>query len=221
MPLHARYMFEQFPPTPCPIMGGGWFILQIAPDFSYRIGPCVLVRTIAPPSGPKQTRVPLPLRQITGPYMGWQFNHAMRPHRLKRALLVCAHTHGPRPSPSHVIRHLDGDHTNDAPDNLLWGTMKENNADKRRHGTAGIGERHHMAKLTEEQARAIILDTRACTVVAKVYGVSHVAVSNIRTGRRWQALRTIPRPTYDELHPTDYRDQQLAANARLRALPTQ
>jgi hypothetical protein len=40
--------------------------------------------------------------------------------------------------------------------NLEWGTPEKNNgADKRRDGTAYRGERHHRAKLTEDDVREI------------------------------------------------------------------
>ena len=43
---------------------------------------------------------------------------------------------GPRPSPTHEGRHLDGDVTRNCLDNLAWGTSRENTADAIRHGTA-------------------------------------------------------------------------------------
>ena len=55
---------------------------------------------------------------------------------------------GPRPE-GMECRHLDGNKTNNRPENLCWGTRTENTADKRRHGTMARGERNGMAKLTE------------------------------------------------------------------------
>jgi len=48
--------------------------------------------------------------------------------------LVTTAFHGPRPSPAHQVRHLDGDKANNRPSNLRWGTAIENAADKKRHG---------------------------------------------------------------------------------------
>lgn len=48
--------------------------------------------------------------------------------------LVATAFHGPRPEGMQA-RHLDGDKTNNAADNLRWGTASENNLDKVAHGT--------------------------------------------------------------------------------------
>lgn len=49
---------------------------------------------------------------------------------------------GPRPSPTHEVRHLDGDRMNPHADNLSWGTRKENAADRELHGRTSRGARH-------------------------------------------------------------------------------
>lgn len=56
-------------------------------------------------------------------YMGVsnKFYGNMKIHRL-----VCEAFHGPAEDPSHVVIHLDEDATNNRPENLKWGTMKEN-----------------------------------------------------------------------------------------------
>ncbi len=40
--------------------------------------------------------------------------------------LVCEAFHGPKPSPKHIVLHLDEDPSNNTPINLRWGTRKEN-----------------------------------------------------------------------------------------------
>ncbi len=57
-------------------------------------------------------------------------------------VLVAEAFHGPRPS-GFVVRHLDGDSLNNRQDNLAWGTVLENAADMRAHGT------HRNARKTE------------------------------------------------------------------------
>lgn len=52
---------------------------------------------------------------------------------------------GPRPSPQHEVRHLDGDRSNNAASNLAWGTRKENADDRARHGRTSHGARHSAA----------------------------------------------------------------------------
>ena len=50
-----------------------------------------------------------------------RFYGNMKVHRL-----VCEAFHGPAADPTYVVIHLDEDATNNKPENLKWGTMKEN-----------------------------------------------------------------------------------------------
>lgn len=50
-----------------------------------------------------------------------------------------------RPSPSHEVRHLDGDKGNSSYGNLCWGTRKDNAADRTRHGRTSRGPAHAAA----------------------------------------------------------------------------
>lgn len=50
-----------------------------------------------------------------------------------------------RPSPSHEIRHLDGDKNNNHHTNLGWGTRKDNADDRERHGRTSRGIKHSIA----------------------------------------------------------------------------
>lgn len=59
--------------------------------------------------------------------------------------LVALHFLGPRPSPEHEVRHLDGDKTNNAVQNLAWGTRAENAADREQHGRTSRGAQHSRA----------------------------------------------------------------------------
>jgi HNH endonuclease len=61
---------------------------------------------------------------------------------------------GPCP-PGMEACHNDGDPFNNRLDNLRWDTRKGNFADEERHGTKMRGERHHQAKLTENDVREI------------------------------------------------------------------
>lgn len=118
--------------------------------------------------------------------------------RLSR--LVCAIFNGPPPSPRHHCAHNDGNPSNNRAENLRWATPAENEADKRRHGTAAVGprhwsvnqpekrvrgEKHGRAKLTPDAVRAIRLDTRYQRVIAAEYGVTQRAVWMIKTGKTW------------------------------------
>lgn len=45
---------------------------------------------------------------------------------LKIHQIICEAFHGKKPFPSAVVLHLDEDGTNNAAQNLAWGTQKEN-----------------------------------------------------------------------------------------------
>lgn len=49
-------------------------------------------------------------------------------------VLIATAFHGPKPTPAHQVRHLDGTRTNNRPENLAWGTPAENSADRKAHG---------------------------------------------------------------------------------------
>lgn len=57
---------------------------------------------------------------------------------------------GPAPSDKHHAAHSDGNIKNNALSNLRWASPVENERDKRKHGTHGLGERNSFAKLTEQ-----------------------------------------------------------------------
>lgn len=48
--------------------------------------------------------------------------------------LVCRVFHGPAPTDAHVVRHLDGNASNNRSSNLRWGTVAQNIADRIEHG---------------------------------------------------------------------------------------
>lgn len=54
--------------------------------------------------------------------------------------MVCEAFHGPKPSPAHEVRHLDGNRTHNHFSNLAWGTRVENAADRKLHGTEKAAE---------------------------------------------------------------------------------
>jgi hypothetical protein len=92
--------------------------------------------------------------------------------------------HGDRPTGCEC-RHLDGDHGNNRPSNLAWGTHVENEADKLGHGTRLLGERHFNAKLTEEDVRRIRASRDTAASEATRYGIHEMHVYRIRRGERW------------------------------------
>jgi hypothetical protein len=65
--------------------------------------------------------------------------------------LVCMAFHGVSPKKTMQVRHLDGDPSNNKPENLAWGTQEENWTDRRAHGRARSGGEHWAAKLTDAE----------------------------------------------------------------------
>lgn len=115
--------------------------------------------------------------------------------------LVCEAFHGVAPTAQHQAAHCDGDSANNRAANLRWATAKENEADKRTHGTIRQGERHHSfirpecvargsrvgtSKLTEAMVASIRADARARAEIAKEYGLCKSHVSEIRTRKVWR-----------------------------------
>jgi ATP-dependent Clp protease protease subunit len=58
---------------------------------------------------------------------------------------VCETYHGPLPFEGAVVRHLDGNPRNNRPENLAWGSQKQNVADAARHRAEETDARLHVA----------------------------------------------------------------------------
>lgn len=86
---------------------------------------------------------------------------------------------GPKPSPGHQVRHLNGNRADNRPENLRWGTARENAADRDRHGTTAKGIRIASATQTDDQVRdAVSLCAQGMKQrdVAALIGVSQSTV---------------------------------------------
>jgi hypothetical protein len=93
---------------------------------------------------------------------------------------------GPCPS-GMECRHEDGDRLNPRLTNLSWGTPKQNGEDRVAHGKQARHEWHGMSTLTTEIVYEIrgMLGTMTQARIARKFGISQTAVSDIKTGRRW------------------------------------
>lgn len=102
--------------------------------------------------------------------------------------LVCAAFHGEPPTAHSVVRHLDGNRSNNEPANITWGTYAQNEADKRRHGRTAAGEKHGQVRLSEEGVRIIRASVPFglwnAADAAKVFGVDPSTIRRIAAGKR-------------------------------------
>lgn len=100
---------------------------------------------------------------------------------------VCTAFHGPRPEAANGVRHLNGDPQDNRAENLAWGTYLENEADKRRHGHGLLGERHHQAKLTEDDVlliRGLRSSGSSLRELSERFGVTLATISSIAHRKR-------------------------------------
>jgi hypothetical protein len=96
---------------------------------------------------------------------------------------------GPRPDWAEECRHDDGDTSNNAAGNLLWGTKKQNAEDRERHGTHRKGSDHVKSKLTEEkvkEARRRLASGETQQSVASDFGVNQATIQAVASGRTWR-----------------------------------
>lgn len=103
--------------------------------------------------------------------------------------LVCEAFYGPQPDWAHEVRHLDGNHLNNRPENLDWGTRSQNRQDTVGQGRHGS---YRTRKLTPEQVEYIRTTTESSGTVARRFAVSKSLVLLIR--RRLRHVDPSPPP---------------------------
>jgi hypothetical protein len=99
--------------------------------------------------------------------------------------LVCSAFYGTG-SKGMQVRHLDGNPENGLPENLAWGTQAENWVDRKAHGNGCEGEKHHAAKLSDEERAhvrwAIENGLSSQRATARALGMSQAAIHQIVRG---------------------------------------
>lgn len=111
-----------------------------------------------------------------------------RPRSFFVHVLVALVWIGPPPFEGACVLHRDGRSSNNRVANLRWGTMRENLADMREHGTLLIGERATSAKLTAElvvEARARKSAGVPTRALARDLGVHPSTMARALDGRAW------------------------------------
>lgn len=114
--------------------------------------------------------------------------------------LMCKFANGDPPNNRYQAAHNCGRGKDGCvnPTHIRWATPKENNADKIAHGTTNKGQRHGMAKLTDEQAAEILSLLKNGMVhrrIAERFDICAATVTNIKNGKSWTH---IPRISTDD-----------------------
>lgn len=102
---------------------------------------------------------------------------------------VCKDMHGLPPTARHEAAHSCGNgHLGCVnPRHLSWKTPVENAADKQRHGTELKGTQRWMAKLTEDDVRAIRrMRGVGMEEIGALFGVTRATIWAVLTGRTWR-----------------------------------
>ena len=120
-----------------------------------------------------------------------KFKIGERQVSLHRFIMEC--WHGIEPA-STVVRHLDGNHLNNALENLAYGTVQENVNDSFAHiGNYAEGERNGMAVLTENdipEIRRLYAEGKTPTEIAKNYpGITPEAIGIAARRKSWRHVQ--------------------------------
>lgn len=136
------------------------------------------------------------MKPYTEPSSGYQsivlYSNGVR-KTVKVQLVIASAFLGERPQDYHTA-HLDGNPSNNVLSNLAYVTQSENHGHMHLHGTAQIGERNGVHKLTEEQARLIIARGKPGDPVwgprplSKRFGVHEATIQDCLKRRSWRYL---------------------------------
>ena len=101
-------------------------------------------------------------------------------------ILIMRTFKGEPPPGKTQVAHWDGDMKNNSFGNLRYATNKENTEDKRRHGRMPMGEKSHMARLSDANARLMLAErmsgAKTLKQLADDYQVSYATVQCVVYG---------------------------------------
>lgn len=87
------------------------------------------------------------------------------------------------------VNHIDGDKTNNTPENLEWITCEANHTHAASIGLLAKGSAHHASKFSEDDIPVIIdrVDSgESMRSVSRDYGVSHETIRKMYRGLSWK-----------------------------------
>lgn len=92
---------------------------------------CLPIRRYPMPNGAMRRTYPKPtfgVKVTAAKTASCQYMRIRSRHfgNIKIHRAVCEAFHGPAPSPKHIVLHVNEDGTDNRPENLKWGTRKEN-----------------------------------------------------------------------------------------------
>lgn len=107
--------------------------------------------------------------------------------------IVCTHHHGePTPEADKALHSCGNGHLGCINEqHLRWGTLLENQADSRMHGTLTLGENVPSSKLSADVVREIrsgVFHGLSQLKIAHHFGVSQRTISDIINGKTWRHL---------------------------------
>lgn len=155
-------------------------------EMVYEVSDLYRIRRVVAAHGSVAGRILKPYRDRKG-YLAIKLRVNGRKQTFKVHHLVLLAFVGPRPE-GMECRHLDGNKTNNRPENLCWGTGTENVADRLRHGTTARGEHHGQARLTETnviEIRKLLAQGMPQQAIASRFGVSRMTIWKIKMGICW------------------------------------
>ena len=127
--------------------------------------------------------VPWPFCRSGGGYgQTWLSGRAEGAH-----VRMCRDVYGKPAQKGLVAAHSCGVRICVNPHHLRWATYGENNEDAKEHGTALMGDRHPLSKLSTDDVREIkrLRGKVSQLALAIRFGVSQVKISQIHLGKSW------------------------------------
>lgn len=137
----------------------------------------------------KRTANPIRIKEFIDRKGYYQYNYSISGKRItiKAHILVMEHFVGPRPE-GLVIRHLDGDPSNNHISNLTYGTHKENAQDSIKHGTRAT---RNNASLTDQEVidvLSLLKSGQNCSDISRDIGISRKIISDIKLNKSYKHI---------------------------------
>jgi hypothetical protein len=129
--------------------------------------------------------------KVHKPWVGIRYLEVKVHNKTKRVhRLVALAFHGPGPEGAQCL-HRDDNPFNNKPENLYWGTPKQNMADRASNGNMPTGEGHKSSKLTAEQVitiRQLVANGESQASVARRFGICQPHVCDLVNRRKWRHI---------------------------------